>query len=75
MNKRDRYDELDNLITTLDVLIDEITSKDLKEDLISLKSQYYDEREELEEEISAEDLKEAEKELKERNREYWNSQF
>lgn len=49
---RDRYDELDNLINTIDYLIKESQSKDVKGDLEFLKFNYLDEKEMLEEKIS-----------------------
>lgn len=49
---RDRYDELDNLINTVDYLIKESQSKDVKGDLEFLKFNYLDEKEMLEEKIS-----------------------
>ena len=47
MDEQDRYDELDNLISTIDLLLYDIESKDIKEELEYIKYKYYDEREEL----------------------------
>ena len=47
MNIQDRYDDIDNLITTIDCLLREINSKDIREDLDVLKYEYMDEKEEL----------------------------
>lgn len=47
MDIQDRYDDIDNLITTIDCLLREINSKDIREDLDVLKYEYMDEREEL----------------------------
>ena len=38
--KQNRYDDLDNLISTINVLLDELSSKDLKEDLEDIKYKY-----------------------------------
>jgi len=47
MDIQDRYDDIDNLITTIDCLLREINSKDIREDLDVLKYEYMDEKEEL----------------------------
>lgn len=44
---QNRYDEIDNLISTIDSLLYDIESKDIKEELEYIKYKYYDEREEL----------------------------
>ena len=47
MDIQDRYDDIDNLITTIDCLLREINSKDIREDLDNIKYEYMDEKEEL----------------------------
>jgi len=47
MDIQDRYDEIDNLIITIDCLQREINSKDIREDLDVLKYNYMDEKDEL----------------------------
>ena len=71
MDKRDRYDELDNLISTLDRLISEITSKDIIDDLEYIKYNYIGEKDELEQEI----LDEEDAEERERDRQDYNSRI
>lgn len=67
----DRYYELDNLISSLDLLESETTEKDILEDIQALKFQYIDERDELEKRVS----KMEEKEQRDLENEYWASQF
>lgn len=62
MSIQDRYDELDNLISTIDLLLHDIESKDIKEDLEYIKYNYLSEKEELEDEL-AEMQEQEEKEL------------
>lgn len=71
MDKRDRYDEIDNLITTLDILIGETESEDIIDDLKDIKYKYYDERDELETKI----IEEENAEEREREREWYNSRL
>lgn len=71
MDKRERYDEIDNLITTLDILIGETESKDIIDDLEEIKYKYYDERDELETQI----IEEENAEEREREREWYNSRL
>lgn len=56
MSKQDRYDELDNIVSTLDVLIDDITDEYYIDMLKDLKYQAQDEMEEIEPEIEKEQL-------------------
>lgn len=65
----DRYDELENLISTIEVLEDEIKSEDILEDLRYLKYTYEDEKEELEKQLQ----EEQEKEEKEMNYQFGRS--
>lgn len=69
MDDQDKYDELDNIIITLDELIDEISDKEYIELLREIKYQAENELTEVEER-----LKEIrEKEYKEMEREYERS--
>lgn len=67
----DRYNELDNIISSLNLLIDELQSKSEIEFFKNLVKDYQDEQDELEIELQ----KETEEEIKERQKEYWESQF
>lgn len=51
-NDTDRYCELDNLINTIELLIEDCISKDIKDDLLKFKEKYLDERNELENRIA-----------------------
>ena len=69
---QDIYDENDNIISTLRVLIDEIEiDKDLKEDLLRIIWEKEEKNEELERELEAE----ANKEYTYMNRSYEKSQI
>lgn len=68
---QERYDELDNIEITLNVLLEETTLEDWKETLMSLKFDAQNEKEAIEPRLQA--MYDAED--KEREREYWNSQF
>lgn len=48
MDIEDRYYELDNLISSLNIIIDETKSKDIVEDLQYMKYKYEDEKDNLE---------------------------
>ena len=52
MDIQNRYDELDNLLSMIDVLIDEIESKDIIDDLEYIKYNYMGEKEDLEKELA-----------------------
>lgn len=69
----DRYYELDNFLSVLRNLKDDLVSKDLiaEIDNLLLASGYDDEFEHLGNLLEAE----SEQELQQRNREYWGSQF
>ena len=58
MNNQDRYDELDNIVSSLNILIDEIRDKDYVDMLNEIKYQAQDELEELEEILQAEQWQE-----------------
>lgn len=72
MTNQDRYDELDNFISTLRVLKNSLNSKDLIEEIeyILYNTDYQNEMNRLEEILNAD----YEDELNERNKEYRNLQ-
>lgn len=72
MNKQDRYDELDNFLSTLKYLKDELKSKDLIEeiDFILYNTNYENEKDELEKLLNDE----WEDEFNEREKEYRKAQ-
>ena len=72
MTNQDRYDELDNFISTLRMLKDTLNSKDLIEEIEYLlyNKDYQDEMNRLEEILNSD----YEDELNERNKEYRNLQ-
>lgn len=72
MSKQDRYDELDNFLSTLRILKDDLKSKDLIEEIeyILYNTDYQKEKDELEELLNSD----WEDELNERNKEYRNLQ-
>lgn len=71
MDLQGKYDELDNIVNTLDVLIDETTDKYFIDMLSELKFEAQNELEEIQEEIAIEE----EKELFEQNREFEESRL
>ena len=67
MDLQEKYDELDNIISTLNVLVEEIEDKDYIEQLREIKYQAENEMEKVEKELQEmRDREEAEQE-----REYW----
>ncbi len=58
MDLQDRYDELDNLISSLNSLIDELTDKNYIEQLELIKYEAQNEFEEVSKQLSAEQEKE-----------------
>lgn len=69
MDLQDKYDELDNLISTLNVLIDDLTDRNYIDQLELIKFEAQNEFDEV-----AEQLKEQQKqENKELEREYWEA--
>ena len=58
MDLQERYDDLENLISTLEVLELEIKQEDILEDIRILRYSYEDEKEELEAKIAEEHEKE-----------------
>lgn len=69
MELQDRYDELDNLIGSLNSLIDELTDKNYIEQLELIKYEAQNEFEEVSKQLSAE----QEKEYAEMNYQYERS--
>lgn len=69
MDLQDRYDELYNLISSLDSLIDELTDKNYIEQLELIKFEAQNEFEEVSKQLSAE----QEKEYAEMNYQYERS--
>jgi len=69
MELQDRYDELDNLISSLNSLIDELTDKNYIEQLELIKFEAQNELEEVSEQLSAE----QEREYAEMNYQYERS--
>lgn len=69
MKLQDRYDELDNLISSLDSLMDELTDKNYIEQLELIKFEAQNEFEEVSKQLSAE----QEKEYAEMNYQYERS--
>lgn len=53
MNLQDKYDELNNIISTLEDLIDDISDKDYKDELRETLYRAIDERDEIEPELQA----------------------
>ena len=58
MDLQERYEDLENLISTLEVLELEIKQEDILEDIRILRYSYEDEKEELEAKIAEEQEKE-----------------
>ena len=69
MDLQDKYDELDNLISTLNVLIDDLTDRNYTDQLELIKFEAQNEFEEVSEQLD--DLREQEE--KEQEREYWEA--
>lgn len=66
MNLQDKYDELDNIISSIDILVDEISDKDYIDRLNEIKFDAQSEKEEVEEKLK----KEMEEEEKQQEKEY-----
>lgn len=71
MDIQERYDELDNIESTLRILIDEITDRDYIEQLQETMFQAQNEKEELEEQLQDQ----YDREERQQNYEYENSKF
>ena len=65
MDDRDRFDEIDNMISSIEIIISDTTSKDIIEDLEEIKYKYYDEREELEQRVYEQELAEERQQQRE----------
>lgn len=67
MDSQDRYDELDNIISTIDALVDDITDKYYIDALVEIKFEAQNELEEVEKKLQ------EERDQEERNmeQEYW----
>ena len=66
MDLQEKYDELANIVVTLDVLIDEISDKYYIDMLNEIKFEAQDQRNEIQEEL----IKQEEKEMFEQNRDF-----
>lgn len=66
MNLQERYDEIVNIVDTLNVLIDEITDKNYIEDLRNIKYQAMNEMDEISNQLE----EEYEKEQRELDRQF-----
>lgn len=71
MSLQEIFDELDNIVRTLDVLIDEITDKYYIDVLQDTKWEAENELEEVARKLDQEDKQEE----REQEREYWDDQF
>jgi predicted nucleic acid-binding Zn-ribbon protein len=71
MDIQERYDELDNIESTLRILIDEITDRDYIEQLQETMFQAQNEKEELEEQLQDQ----YDREERKQNYEYEKSKF
>lgn len=69
MDLQDKYDELDNLISTLRILIDDLTDRNYIDQLELIKFEAQNEFDEISERLD--DLREQEE--KELEREYWRA--
>ncbi len=69
MDYQDKYDELDNIISSIDILVDEISDKDYIDRLNEIKFDAQNEIEEIEEKLE----KEREEEEKQQEFEYERS--
>ena len=71
MNYQDKYDELDNIVSSINLLIDEISDNDYIDMLNEIKYQAQDELEEVEEKLQ----EEQELEEREMNLQFERSRF
>lgn len=67
MNLQDRYDDLENLESSLQVLLDETIDKDYKEELEDMLTRVQIDKEAIEPKVQ----EMQEREYKEQEREYW----
>jgi len=71
MDLQRKYDELDEIVSSINLLIDEIDDQDYIDDLNEIKYRAQDELEEVQEKI----LEENEREEREMNRQFERSRF
>ena len=71
MDLQEKYDELDNIVSTLDMLIDDITDKYYIELLNEIKYEAQNEMDDIGDELQ----EECDKEYEERKNEYINSRL
>ena len=71
MDLQREYDELDEIVSSINLLIDEIDDQDYIDDLNEIKYRAQDELEEVQEKI----LEENEREEREMNRQFERSRF
>lgn len=69
MDYQDRYDELDNLIRNLDVIVDELTDKDYVDKLNEIKYEAQNEKDEISE-ILEDEIKRGERQ---QEFDYWRN--
>ena len=67
MDYQDRYDELDNIINSIDILIDEISDKDYIDRLNEIKFEAENELEEVSEKLEEEQKREE----RQQEKNYW----
>lgn len=65
MDYQDRYDELDNIISSIDILVDEISDKDYIDRLNEIKFDAQNEIEKVEEKLEKERTEEEKQQEKE----------
>lgn len=71
MDLQERYDELDNIVSSIDILVDDISDKNYIDMLNEIKFEAQNEKEEIEEKLQ----EEYEKEEKQMNYEYQRSRL
>lgn len=67
MDLQSRYDELDNIINTIDILVDEISDKYYKDSLNLIKYEAQNEIDEIAEKLE----EEQEREERQQEQDYW----
>lgn len=67
MDYQERYDELDNIVSSIDILIDEITDKNYIEQLELIKFEAQNELDEVSEKLE----EDQEREIRQQEREYF----
>ena len=67
MDYQDRYDELDNIVSSIDILIDDISDKNYIEQLELIKYEAQNELDEVTEKLQ----EEYDREERQREKEYW----